>query len=144
MKVLTFVLKLLGVLGLAVLAYKVAQTFALSGPICFVLALVTFVCASLAAFPRKLPGYVLWVIHLNGPCYGAELSQGLSQHSRGTVILSPGALYPVPKDLLAVGLIEPFDGQKQGVSGMARMCFRLTNAGQEYIKQSKNPFDKSS
>lgn len=144
MKVFKIVLKFLGVLGLAVLVYKVAQTFSLSGPICFFLAAVTFACASLVLFRSKMPDYVLWVIHLNGPCHGADLSHGLARHTGGTVILSPTALYPVLKDLQASGLIEPFDSQEQGVSGKGRTGFRLTTTGREYIEGSKNPFDTSS
>lgn len=103
-----------------------------------------FVCllgfAILVSHSKKIKYYVLWIIHLDGPCYGADLCSRLRQYTKGRVVLSPSALYPILQELLEDGLIEPSPGEEIGPHNRPRVLFQLKALGRRYIQGSKNPF----
>ncbi len=74
--------------------------------------------------------YVLIAL-ANDPQHGLGIAENVAEFTENRVLLGPGTLYRVLKDLSAQGLIERVD--LPSVDDPRRKCYALTSAGREEL-----------
>ena len=72
----------------------------------------------------------LLVLHFcaQGPCYGNQLIERITQLTGGLVAVNPNTMYPMLRSLEADGLVE---GQWEHPERRSRRFYTLTDAGRE-------------
>lgn len=90
-----------------------------------------------AYFKRATSPIVVLAILRERPMYGYELSNIMKERSNGKFTIS--VLYPVLYRLQEQHFIET--GNTEIIGGRARSYYRITPAGEEYLKQCLREFD---
>lgn len=77
------------------------------------------------------------VLHLlrRGNLYGYQLINELDERSGGYFKLKEGTLYPVLYRLEDSRLVESYWEQTQGKRGVRRKYYRITAAGEDWLKE---------
>lgn len=73
---------------------------------------------------------------IQGPSYGLELIERVSDSTRGQIKIVQGSVYPALRDLEKEGLVESYDGEHLASrGGRPRVYYRLTATGERTAKR---------
>lgn len=80
---------------------------------------------------------ILKLLHEQERMYGYEITQHVKEVTKGEIVLTEGALYPMLHKLEAEGMITT---EKENIGKRVRKYYRLTRDGSSEAKQRVNEF----
>lgn len=84
--------------------------------------------------PLKTTWFHILLALAEGPKHGFAIRQTVDRRTEGAVKLWPATLYGALREMAALGLLEPLDGEEDPDDDQRRQYHRLTPAGEARLR----------